>query len=127
MSLLFPDPIEIRDAGMHDGSRVFALIKPFRYISSIGTIHVPAGFLTDGASVPRVFWSIFDPFGPYFHAALVHDFLYSRQSSERYDLDRAEADEIFKEAMFNIGIGWATRETIYHAVRLFGWRNFKRK
>lgn len=127
MSLLFPDPIELRDAGVVNGSRTFKLIHYFRYISSYGTITVPTGFCTDGASVPRVFWNIFDPFGEYFPAALIHDYLYSKKSNGHFDVDRATADRLFLEAMFNLGIPWQTRNTIYAAVRGFGWRSFKKK
>jgi hypothetical protein len=42
-------------------------------------------------------------------------------------LTRPEADEIFKEAMYNLGVGWLTRGTIYTAVRLGGWASYKRK
>lgn len=128
MSLLFPDPIELRDAGIVNGSRIFTLTHYFRYISSLGTITVPTGFHTDGASVPRMFWPIFDPFsGDYFHAALIHDYLYSKCSNGHFDCNRATADRIFKEAMFNRGVGWLTRETIYRAVRIGGGRSWKRK
>lgn len=127
MSLLFPDPIDLRDGGIVNGSRVFILTHYFRYISSVGTITVPTGFRTDGASVPRVFWNIFDPYsGDYFHAAIVHDYLYSRQSTLHFDCDRQEADKIFKEAMFNRGVPWPTREAIYRAVRMFGWKAYKK-
>lgn len=127
MSILFPDEIQLRDAGMRGDSRIFALIHYFRYISTCGTITVPTGFLTDGASVPKIFWNIFDPFGPFFPAALVHDYLYSKWSTGHFRCERWEADDIFKEAMFNCGVGWLTRETIYRAVRMFGGRSWKRK
>lgn len=43
-----------------------------------GVIIVPAGFITDFASIPRVFWSIpgFSPSGPLAVAAILHDFAY---------------------------------------------------
>ena len=126
MKACFPDEIILRDAGMVGGSRRFRLAHYFRYVSSLGTITVPCGFLTDGASVPRIFWNIFDPFGPYFPAALVHDYLYSLSSNGHFTCDRKTADLLFKEAMFNCGVGWAMRETIYHAVRIGGWTSFKK-
>jgi hypothetical protein len=126
MNSYFPDPLEFRDAGMAGGSRVFQLTHYFRYISSVGTITVPTGFRTDGASVPRMFWPIFDPYaGNYLHAAVIHDYLYSVWSDCHFKADRYTADWLFKEAMFNSGISWPTRETIYRAVRMFGWRAFK--
>ena len=127
MNACFPDEIILRDAGMNGSSRVFRLVHYFRYVSRLGVITVPTGFLTDGASVPRVFWNIFDPFGPFFPAGIIHDFLYSRASDHHFDCDRATADRLFKEAMFNSGIGWVTRETIYRAVRIGGWRSYKKR
>lgn len=119
---VFPDKLRLEDAGMRRGSRVFRLVEDFRYFSSLGTICVPAGTETDGASIPRAFWNILEPFGEYFGAAVIHDFLYSPVNHE---FDRWEADIIFKEAMFNAGVPWQKREIIYHAVRIFGARSFR--
>lgn len=118
----FPDKLRLEDAGMRRGSRVFRLEAPFRYHSSLGLIEVPAGTETDGASVPRAFWNIFEPFGEYFPAAVIHDFLYSPANDE---YDRWESDIIFKEAMWNLGVPWQKREPIYHAVRMFGRSSFR--
>jgi hypothetical protein len=124
----FPDVAQFSDAGMRGDCRIFQLTENFRYHSSVGTITIRKGFYTDGASVPRIFWNIFSPFGSYFSAALVHDFLYSKDSNEIFPLtDRKEADLIFKEAMFNANVGWVTRETVYRAVRLGGWASYKKK
>ena len=128
MNPAFPDVAVFKDAGMRGSCRIFQLTEPFRYLSSIGTITIPKGFFTDGASVPRIFWNIFSPWGSYFSAALVHDFLYSKDSSDTFPVDdRLVADKIFKEAMFNAGVGWVTRETVYRAVRLGGWASYKKK
>ncbi len=118
----FPDKLSFDDAGMRGSSRVFRVRRYYRYVSSVGMIIVPTGFLTDGASIPRIFWSIFSPVGSTFPAAVIHDFLYSKHNTE---YSRDESDRIFKEAMFNLGIGWVTRETVYRAVRMFGGPSFK--
>ena len=124
----FPDVAQFADSGMRGDCRIFRLTASFRYHSSVGTIQIPKGFYTDGASVPKIFWNIFSPWGSYFSAALVHDFLYSKDSNEIFPVaGRKEADLIFKEAMFNAGVGWITRETVYRAVRLGGWASYKKK
>lgn len=120
----FPDQLKLSDAGMRGNSRCFKLSRRFRYRSSKGLIEVPKNFITDGASIPQVFWSIFSPFGKYFAAAVIHDYLYSVVST--YNFTRREIDLIFKEAMFNDGVDWATREIVYRAVQCFGWAAFKR-
>ena len=104
---------------MRGESRIFRLLSDFRYVSSVGTITVPAGFETDGASVPKAFWNILAPFGKYFHAAVIHDYLYLTAIYSRLD-----SDLLFKEAMYNSGLGWATRETVFRAVRLFGQSSY---
>lgn len=118
----FPDKLSLEDAGMKGSSRVFRLTSQFRYLSSYGCIYVPPLFETDGASIPKAFWNILSPFGDFFYAAVVHDFLYSKFNTE---FRRDECDLIFKEAMFNVGVPWYRRETIYRAVRLFGGSSFK--
>ncbi|ADJ61757.1 DUF1353 domain-containing protein [Herbaspirillum seropedicae] len=78
-------------------------------------VRVPAGTITDLASVPRCLWAVFPPHGRYAKAAIVHDYLYeSAIGSKR------EADRIFLEAMVVLGVpGWR-RWVMYLAVRLFG-------
>ena len=127
VSISFPDVAVFKDAGMRGDCRIFQLTESFRYYSSIGIITIPKGFFTDGASVPKIFWSIFSPWGSYFSAALVHDYLYSKDSDEVFPVgDRAVADKIFKEAMYNAGVSWVVRETVYRAVRLGGWASYKK-
>lgn len=119
---VFPDSIDVRDNGLRGDVRTFRLLAPFTYISSRGPITVPYGFTTDGASIPRAFWSILEPFGPWFGPAIIHDFLYSEHN---HRFNRKESDDIFKEAMFNAGLDWPRRECIYRAVRLFSSGYFK--
>jgi hypothetical protein len=118
----FPDELNFTDAGMRGDSHIFRLTERFRYLSSFGTIAVHRGFDTDGASIPRIFWSILSPFGPYFKAAVIHDWLYSPYNDT---FDREDSDLIFKEAMYNIGVDWFQREIIFRAVRLFGSSSFR--
>jgi hypothetical protein len=84
-------------------------------------VAVPPGFVTDLASIPRVFWSALRPDGDYAYAAIVHDFLYWMQP-----VPRERADEIFRLAMQDLGVGSATVEVIHAAVRGGGggaWTN----
>lgn len=124
MDQYFPDKLHFEEAGYKNDSLLVRIEKDFRYISSKGIITVIKDFVSDGASVPRIFWNLLSPFGKYFKAALIHDWLYSENNTI---YTRKESDLIFKEAMFNSGIGWVKRGTIYNAVRLGGWRSFKGK
>ena len=85
---------------------------------------VPTGFVTDFASIPRVFWSLLKPDGEYAYAAVVHDYLYWMQSHPR-----DEADEILKFAMQDLKVAGLTVNAIYEAVHLFGgqaWNDNKK-
>lgn len=122
-SAAFPDPLIFRHAGIVNGSMVLELIQPFRYLSTrYGPIEAPAGFITDGASVPRVFWNILSPFGDYFGPAVIHDLLYSPRNRR---FTRAQADRIFLDAMIDAGVPFSRRRVIYLAVRLGGWAAFR--
>lgn len=83
-------------------------------------VEVPAGFLTDFASVPRGLWNLFPKVGPWAPAAVVHDFCY------RYALyDKKVADLMFLHAMEDLGIGRVTRRLMYLGVRVFGNGSYK--
>lgn len=84
-------------------------------------VTVPAGTITDFASIPRIFWNIFPPFGKYSSASVIHDFLYSLQGKyEDRNYSRKKCDQIFLEAMQVMKVNWFTRHTMYRAVRMFG-------
>lgn len=119
----FPDTPVFRHAGTKNGSMIIQLVERFRYLSTEhGEIEVPAGFMSDGASVPRIFWNLFSPFGDYFGAALIHDFLYTPANRL---FDRATSDGIFLAAMKDAGVPFVRRRLIYRAVRVGGWLSFR--
>jgi hypothetical protein len=99
---------------------IYFLLKPITWNPNPGqesfqAVTVPLGFVTDFASIPRMFWSALRPDGKYTYPAIVHDFLYWTQTRPK-----EEADKIFKFAMEDFGIGTVTSTTIYKAVDLFG-------
>jgi hypothetical protein len=97
--------------------RVGALQSPVAIV-------VPAGFRTDGASVPRLLWWLWPPFGGrYDQAATLHDYLYR---TKYQDLARVVADAIFLEAMAVLGVPPRTRWCIYLGVRVGGWVTYRR-
>lgn len=78
-------------------------------------IVVPRGFVTDFASVPRIFWTFFPKHGEYTRAAIVHDYLYWQQQCTR-----SQADELFDIVMEDSDVDTTSRFTIYAAVRVWG-------
>lgn len=109
------------------GEDYWRVAKSFRYdIGFEGSprwVTVPAGYLTDGASVPRLAWSIIPPWGSYGQAAVVHDLLCEYltvvENGLPVPITRAEADAIFLEAMTVLKVPEETRELMSNAVDLY--------
>lgn len=119
------------------GRSLWALQRPMTYHTVAGDpIVVPAGFVTDLASIPRPVWSFYPPDGPWVKAAVVHDFLYDTQGDGRWGKSqgvkratpytRREADDILLEGMIDRRIGPWERTVIWVAVRLGGRRGWTR-
>lgn len=108
--------------------KAWQLNSPLVYeVDALGSgkvITVPAGFLTDGASVPRVLWAILPAWGRYSRAAVVHDHLcelIKRGRPHPLSPTFAEAARIFRQAMKVCGVGTLTRWAMWAAVRLHFW------
>lgn len=89
----------------------------FNYTLDNGVvITVPEGFITDFASIPRVFWIFLPPDGIYTQSAVLHDYLYNRKL-----YTRDFCDKLFLEAMEVLKVKKYIRNIMYYAVRAFGW------
>jgi len=86
------------------------------YLGSGEIIIVPAGFITDFASVPRIFWPIIDPIGKHGKAAVIHDYCYYTACYRRL-----RSDAIFLEAMEVLEVEEWKRIAMYNSVVTFGW------
>jgi len=113
----FLDPLEVRL--LPDGRRRKLLI-PLRYMGD-ELITVPEGFITDYASVPRIFWNIIPPSGRYARAAVLHDYLY-----KELIYDRLKCDQILLEAMKALNVAPWKRQVMFLAVRAGGWITYNR-
>ena len=108
-----------------DGKR-WKLIEPFSYYIDKKDgiiITVPKDFISDGASIPRIFWSLIgSPMtGKYIAAAFLHDFTYFIKT-----FSRKKSDLIFLNAMKILKVPKIKRKIIYYAVRVGGkwaWKN----
>lgn len=100
--------------------KTWVLLSDFAYeVGSVGSgdiVETKKGFMTDFASIPRIFWSIFPKWGKYGNAAVVHDWLYWDQVRSR-----AKSDKIMFEAMSVLAVPAWQRHLIYWAVRSFGF------
>ncbi len=102
------------------------LVSNLQYESDIlGAINVPAGFQTDFASVPRVPIA-YMMFGDRAHReSVLHDYLYRIDSVPV--ATRAQANDVFLEAMEERGKGFFVRYTMYWGVVLGGWTAYHKK
>ena len=107
-------------AQTRDLHRDMRLLAPFGYIDPRG-MHwdVPAGYVTNGASVPWGLWNIVGgPFdGPYRDAAVIHDYYCDKR-------DRAWEDvhKMFYEAAIARGTSENVAATMYAGIRFGGPR-----
>jgi hypothetical protein len=116
---------EMVSADTTDGLR-HVLTSPLTYdTDELKQVTAPIGFWTDGASVPRILWRVYPPFGKYFRAAVIHDYLYYSGV-----FVRSKCDHIFREAILACGCSRVTAWTLYTGVRVGGWvayGNYRKK
>ena len=97
----------------NDGA-YWVLIQSFTY--TIGQtsyqITVPAGFVTDFASIPAALRGFLSPTGQEGRAAIIHDYLYWEQRCSR-----DQADWILRLGMIESRVPLVTRQAVYWAVR----------
>lgn len=120
----FTKPLEVKI--LDDGAN-YELLSEFSYYrenDKDDILVVPSGFVTDQASVPRIFWSIIPPFGRYGKAAVLHDYLYDKTCT--YNYSRKDCDKIFYEAMRACKTKKITAKILYYGVRLGGRSRFRK-
>lgn len=99
---------------------VYTLVRPVRRYG----LDIPAGFQSDGASVPRFFWRVVFPPGDVhaLGAAFLHDFIYR---THPVGWTREAADKLFLDTLIEDGVPKRRAFLAYIGVRLFGasaWR-----
>lgn len=129
-------------------NKEYYLLKPYTYDwvyrDKNYRVTVPEGFITDGASIPKPFWSLagLKPDGLYRAAAVIHDYFYAFRGdppdgsfirldpatmewvtvrkADKAALTRKEIDDLFIRIMREAGVdGWAAN-SMYWSVRVFG-------
>lgn len=89
-----------------------------------GYVYIPRGYLSDGASVPRIFWNVIPPWGRYGQAVIVHDYLCENLMMEGYggvkvEVTRKQADDILDTAMKELAVNSITRKLIMLGVSTY--------
>ena len=103
--------------------KVFILSED-KTVESLGySVTVKKGFDFDGASIPKLLWSIYgSPLnGNYVVASLIHDGLYASQK-----VSKSISDRIFLDIMKQSNVGYIKRTSMYLAVKMFGGRDWKK-
>ena len=121
-------PAEVKAAG--SAVQLYEVTQPFSYESDkFGkTITVPAGLVTDFASIPRAAWEFLDPEDPIIvWPSVIHDYLYTCKGKlpDGTKYNREKADAVLREAMEFCGASSVKREAVYQAVRAFGGAHWK--
>lgn len=131
-----------------DNGDKYELIESFEYYidEKDGAIFcVNVGFITDFATIPRIFWSIYPPFGRYTKPAVLHDRMCDAfLNKETYNnitkdisklpatlkdkkITRKQADRYFLESMKAIKVNKFTAYCLYFSVRLYAIIKYGRK
>ena len=103
-----------------DDGRTMVLVEPFRYVDPKGMFwDCPAGYRTDGASIPKLLWSFAGgPFsGRYRKAAIPHDVFCDNRVRPWED-----THQMFWHAMLCAGVGEHNAALMYRAVYNHGPR-----
>ena len=120
------DPRIVLERHAEEGVETFELERRIAYRDRhLGELLVPAdpGFRTDLTSVPALFTWLVPKTGAHLPAALLHDALVAGRddptsyvSTEGHEVDRVEADRIFRDAMADTGTGVLRRWIVWTAV-----------
>jgi hypothetical protein len=88
-----------------------------------GTFTIPAGFITDGGTIPRLAWNLIDPSDPnILYPAFAHDWPYSTHGHllEGRVVTKDQTDQMIRELMKSIGDTRLQYDAVYRAVHWFG-------
>ncbi len=94
-------------------NNTFILLEAYK----IKGIEIPAGYQTNGADIPRIFWSIVPPNKPKYQSAIIlHDYLCDKEEYKK-------ADRLMKQVLFEIDgqniitVGMSLAVKLYHKIR----------
>jgi hypothetical protein len=112
------------EARWENDGRNMTLLSELRYTDPNGVVWIaPAGSVVDGASIPRVLWSLMGgPFeGKYRNASVLHDVAYDEKTRPWQECDR-----MFYNGMRCSGVSPTEAKTMYYALYRHG-RHWKKQ
>ena len=100
---------------------IIDVTKEVSYECEIGKIIVPVGFVSDGLSIPKLFWSIVGDPWDYLGAGVVHDYACRegqrlRDLGIKYIYTWQEVHEIFRLALVDLGCNKSKAQLFKNAV-----------
>ena len=123
-----------------DKDAYYVVHKPYtvryRLDNKNHSLTVPAGFLTDLVSAPRLAaWFKIRRVGPYLEAAIVHDYLYvawqylkAQKNRKARKKDWHFSNKLMLSAMEEANVSISQRQKIFNAVESpIAWRNYKKR
>lgn len=134
----FMDIDNLPPGGLHcyilpDGV-TFVVTRKFKMNTTLGTILIPPGFMTDGPSIPRRLRSVINSLGKHFFPAVLHDFWYrvpwSRVAGtweKEIVVTKKIADNIFLQEMKDLKVPWWRRRLMWRMVGAFGGSSWREK
>lgn len=101
----------------YSGRGKYVTVGPTAYVGADDVITIGAGFETDLATVPRLFWALLPPQGAYESAAVLHDFGCVSLAEGTCLLSSRDVDGLFRRVMRESGVGLITRWVMWTGVR----------
>lgn len=122
-AIFFPERPELRMLGGGQWQLCHDYIVPIELAKIRGSLDIPAGFITDLASVPRPIRLLIDRTELGGAAPIAHDYLYQHGGCYTFDhcLRRRQVDRLFLVLMRKEGVRRWKRLMGWSAVRLAGW------
>lgn len=122
------DRVEVEQVSVRNWMLRWSLV----YRGQTHGVAIPAGYVTDFASVPRAFSWLIPAFGIYTRAAIVHDFLITDILPKQAHLEVPEftsrdVDGIFRRILRELGVPFTRRWLMWAGVRLGALANPRRR
>ena len=109
--------------------RLWRLAEDLSYDLGGGTVIVaPSGFITDGPSIPQIFWNILPVWGSWSRAGVIHDFVCCLLATGRPHEScptRYDCDRMFADAIWNLRVSFTPWLILYLGVCCGRWFNVR--
>ena len=109
-------------------TRNWEITKDWKYRLNGNEYVVPAGFVFDGASIPKFLRTFFSPVGVLLMGGLVHDYMYKYAACKPADkkgqlllVDQKRADQIFRDINIEVNGFYFMNYLAYWSLRLGGF------